>query len=126
MDDKGWDVTPVEMRSDGLTYTFSVQGGTPGDTSAMDDRLDCEGQFNLPDAEVAYQAQHALSGAEREAVFREFAGCMENAGVPGITVRDTVQHVAELVVGLGEAGEDNSAAVACLDQYGSRLYGPDR
>ena len=124
MSEKGFSVTPVEMRPDKLTYTFWVEGGSPGDTSAMEDRLECEARFNLPEAEVAFQAQHMLKGAEREAVLADFIDCMTEAGVAGLTGQDTFDVVASRIDALREGGGDDTAALACLDQFAPRLFGP--
>lgn len=122
---EGYEVGPVEMRPDGISYGFAVTGGAPGDMSAHDDRLACEANFNLPQAEVAYVNQHTLTGAERERIFAEFVACMDEAGFPGVTSSDTIQEINERVVATqGSAKFDEG--VICLDQYGGRLYGANR
>lgn len=122
---EGYEVGPVEMRPDGISYGFSITGSVPGDTSAHDDLLECEAQFNLPQAEVAYVNQHSLTGAERERVLAEFVTCMDEAGFPGVTSSDTIQEINERVAATqGSAKFDEG--VVCLDQYGGRLYGANR
>ncbi|MBZ2199714.1 hypothetical protein [Occultella gossypii] len=126
MVDKGYDVDPVEMRDDDLTYGFSIGGGQVGDTSSGQDLAACEQPLNFADAEIAFQEQNVLTGAEREQVMAEFITCLDDAGVPGITEQDSLEEITQRMVELEESGGDVQPAMACTNQYASRIFGAGR
>lgn len=126
MAEKGYDVGPVELRDDQLTYGYSIYGGQVGDTSASQDIAECEQPLNFAEAEIAYQEQHVLSGAERERVQAEFLTCLEDAGVAGVTADDSLEQITDRILQLQQSGEDTDAAMVCVNQYGSRLFGAGR
>lgn len=124
MMEKGYETDEVEKRQDGVTYGFGFSGGGgQRTTNGQEDLVSCEQEFALMEAELAFQDQHALTGAEREAAFSEFTSCMSAAGVSGITSALSVVEVQERMAELAEAGEDDSAAVACWTQHKSQLFG---
>lgn len=124
--DQGFDANPVEMRSDGLTYTFTVSGGTPGDTTIMEARDGCSMKFNFWEAEVAYQEQNVVTGAEREEMWKNFISCLDDAGVPGVTDTETLEEISQRIAALEDAGHDTSAAATCLNDFANRIFGAGR
>lgn len=123
MVDKGYDASPVELRADGLTYTFTISGGGVGDESTPDDWDECSMRFNFWEAEVAYQDQNSTTGAEREALFEEFIVCMDEAGFPGVTPQDDYEEITDRIAVATNNGELDSEAFGCLTDYAPRLFG---
>jgi hypothetical protein len=126
MVDKGYDVDDVTKRTDGVTYGFTFSGSGGGDgpsPNRQQDLVACEQQYGLMEAELAYQDQVALGGADREVVFAELAECLDTAGVPGVTSADSAQDVQDRIAALTDSGQDSSAAAACWTSYSTRLFG---
>jgi hypothetical protein len=126
----GYDVTEVEPRRDGVTYGFGISGrGSTGlqsdgrTASAPDDQVVCEEQYGLMEAELAIQDQQALTGAELEAVFADFAACLEAAGLAGVGSGDSARDAQEAMDRFVEAGGDGEPVGACWTQYASQLFG---
>lgn len=126
MADKGYEVGPLEMREDGITYGFSITGGQVGDTSSSQDFAACELPLNFAEAEIAYTEQNVLTGAERERLQAEFLACLEDAGVAGVTANESLEEITQRILRLEESGEDPDEALACVNQYASRLFGAGR
>lgn len=123
MMDLGYDVTEIEMRPDGVTYWFGIEGGTGEDLSSADDHEACAWEYNLPQAEVAYQEQNVLTGAEWEASFDDFIACLEDAGISGITPEDSLKTITVRVQEFENAGNNGSAATVCMNDYSPRIFG---
>jgi hypothetical protein len=127
MADKGYDVEDVQRRTDGVTYGFAFSGSAAERVDGRSpngsrDLSDCEQVYGLPEAEVAYQDQQALSGAEREALYAQFVGCMDAAGLDGITVGDQAADVQDRLAAATDSGQDVGAAEGCWTQYSTRLF----
>lgn len=121
MIEKGFEADEVEKRLDGVTYGFTFSGGSgPSDGS---DLVECEQQHGLMEAELAFQDQQALSGADREAVYAELIACLDAAGVPGATSSMDAPEVGQLIGTHKEAGEDVADAERCLTAYSAKLFG---
>lgn len=125
MVDKGYDVEDVSRRTDGVTYGFQFSGsGTgSGSLSGQQDLVECEERYGLMAAEIAFQDQVALSGAEREAVYGQLIACLDAAGVTGITSASTALDVGAAIESLERSGADVSAATTCWTQYSTQLFG---
>lgn len=123
MVDLGYDATEVEKRPDGLTYWFAIEGGAVGDSDTADDHQRCVEQYDLPQAEVAYQDQNVVTGAEREVILADFAQCMDKAGFPGATLYDSYEEILDRIAVATDYGRLDTEASRCLTDYGSRLYG---
>ena len=127
MADKGYEVDEVAKRMDGVTYGFSFSGGSAGQSSnGQTDLVDCESQFGLMEAELAFQDQTSLTGAAREAAFADLSSCMEAAGIGGVSSADTAQDVQDRMAQLTESGADDTAAVSCWTQFSAQLFGATR
>lgn len=126
MADKGYEVGPIEKREDRVTYGFAITGGQVGDTSSSQDFAACELPLNFADAEIAYQEQNVLAGAERERLQGEFLACLEAAGVGGVTADVPLEEITQRILRLEESGENPDEAFACVSQYASRLFGAGR
>lgn len=124
MVEKGYDVGPVEMRDDDLTYTFSIYGGEVGGEANGRALHACEQPFNYAEAEVAYQDQNILTGAEREQVYAEFIACLEEAGIPGVSEQDSMDEIVRRLDELGAAGGDPDPGLTCVAEYSGRIFGP--
>ena len=127
MIDRGFSVTDVEKRADGLSYSFTIDGGSgPGSMTGLENRLVCEGRLNLAEAEIAYQAQHVLAGAEHDVVFQLFATCMDGAGFPDVSADDTSEQIRDRVATVldAEGPEAIEQAESCWNMYGALLFGP--
>ncbi|NHT18051.1 hypothetical protein [Cellulomonas sp. IC4_254] len=125
MADEGYDVEDVERRTDGVTYGFQFSGsGTgSGSSSGQQDLVACEERYGLMAAEIAFQDQVSLSGAEREAVYGQLIACLDGAGVTGITSSSTAADVGQAIQQLERAGTDVTDATTCWNQYSTRLFG---
>ena len=124
MVDKGYDVSDVAKRTDGVTYGFTFGGGTAGSSATgQNDLTGCEQQFGLMQAELAFQDQTALTGAAREAVFADLAACMDAAGVGGVSSADTAEDIQGRIARLSDSGEDSSGAASCWAQFSTQLFG---
>lgn len=125
MEEKGYPVGDVYQRDDELTYTFDLDGtlAEMGDADRrQEDMLACEAEMNYADAEIAYQDQNVLSGAEREEKFAEFAECMSGAGVE-VTAADDGAAVTEKIRAFVDAGGAEMPVMSCYDRFSVRLYG---
>jgi len=125
MADEGYDVEEVERRTDGVTYGFQFSGSGTGDgsSSGQQDLVACEERYGLMAAEIAFQDQVALSGAEREAVYAQLVECLDGAGVTGITSSSTAADVGRAIEQLDRAGVDVTDATTCWNQYATQLFG---
>lgn len=124
MVEKGYDVGPLEMRDDNLTYGFTISGGEVGSTSTSHALADCEQPLNYAAAEIAYQEQNILTAAEREQVLGELMACLEEAGVSGASAGDSLPDLTQRVVEIEAAGGDAEPGFTCLSEYSSRIFGP--
>ncbi len=125
MEEKGYPVGDVYQREDELTYTFDLDGSAAemGDVEKRQDDLQvCESEMNYADAEIAYQDQNVLSGAEREERFTEFSACMAGTGVE-VTAADDGAAVREKIRAFVDAGGAEQPVMSCYDRFSVRLYG---
>lgn len=127
MIDRGFSVTDVEKRGDGVSYGFTIDGGSgPGSMTGQENLLVCEERLNLAEAEIAYTAQHVLAGTERDVVFQLFATCMGGAGFPDVRADDTSEQIRDrmAIVLDAEGPEAIEQAESCWNTYGALLFGP--
>ncbi len=120
MEEQGYSVTDVYQRDDGLTYAYDFEDRMGDDDFEL--LSECEGEVHLMDAEVAYQDQNTLTGAEREEQFALFAECMTNAGVE-VTAADDGAAVAEKMRAFVDGGGAEMPVTSCYTRYSTRLYG---
>lgn len=129
MVERGFDVSEVQKRMDGVSYGITISGGDgPGDTTTQENLLACEARVNLMEAELAYQAQSVLAGAERDVIFDRFQACMTSAGFPGIAPEDSARDILDR---LGPVIEERGRGTVepaedCWNMFGVLLYGPSQ
>lgn len=122
--EKGYNPSAVERRSDGVTYGFELTGGTTdGIEKSREDLQVCEGEVHLMEAEIAFQDQSALTGAERERVYAEFVTCMDEVGLTGVSSADDAETVQDKMAAFVENGGSEGAAQECYERFRNDLFG---
>lgn len=110
---EGWTVDGPRPGSAGVGYIIGVttdDDTTPEQQTEIDTVLSQCWQAHVGDLEHKYYQSLALTGQQREAAYGDFVGCLEAAGVTGVSVGDPEGDV-------GEAIGDNAVGVECMQKY---------
>lgn len=121
---KGWQVEPLVREADG-SWSFSMTSDKPlsdedNDRQASDSMACIDKYVESTGVWTAYRKSMLLTGAQWDQAYGEFVKCLNDAGVSGVAVGDSVQKVTALIPQDGSAKAIQ--AQACVNEYRFRLF----
>lgn len=104
------------FRSEGaVLWGVSASVPSDGDGDAESAALDECYSAHVAEVERAYFFAHVPTGAERDALFVQFAECLESYGVHGAIPSWTEHQIVDAIVEAN--GHDDMDGLACLNQF---------
>lgn len=121
---KGWQVEPLVREADG-SWSFSMTSDKPlsdedNDRQASDSMACIDEYVESTGVWTAYRKSMLLTGAQWDQAYGEFVKCLDDAGVSGVAVGDSLQKVSAMV-----PRDGSPAAIkgqSCVDEYRFRLF----
>lgn len=99
----------------GLLWGVSASVPSDGDGGAESAALDACYDTHVAAIEREYFQAHVPTGAERDALFVEFAECLESFGIHGAIPSWTEHQVVNAIIEAN--GHENMDGLACLNQF---------
>lgn len=122
--EKGWQVEPLVREIDG-SWSFSMTSDEP--LSDEDDERMASDSFACIDEYVestgvwtTYRSSMLLSGAQWDQAYAEFVNCLNDAGVSGVSVGDSLQEVSALVP--RDGSPEATSGESCVSEYRFQLF----